>query len=66
MLYAPTADGQLPPRGFAVPNVTSDTLDVWDDARNAASEFWERGSDDPRLSDDVRFICASNVQLLAK
>ena len=29
MLYAPTADGQVPPRVFAVPKVTPDTLDVW-------------------------------------
>jgi hypothetical protein len=66
MLYAPTADGQVPPRAFAVPNVTSDTLDVWDDARNAAREFWAQGSDDARVSDDVRFFCASNAQLLGK
>ena len=32
MLDAPTADGQVP-AVFHVPNVTSDTLDVWDDAR---------------------------------
>ncbi|MCK7494106.1 MAG: HipA domain-containing protein [Comamonadaceae bacterium] len=63
--YAPTADGQVPPRAFAVPTVTSDTLDVWDDARSAAREFWSRGSDDARLSDDVRFACAGNAQLLA-
>jgi hypothetical protein len=66
MLYAPTADGQVPPRVFAVPNVTSDTLDVRDDARSAAREFWAQGSDDARLSDDVRFACARNAQLLAK
>jgi hypothetical protein len=66
MLYAPTADGQVPPRVFTVPNVTSDTLDVWDDARDAARQFWVRGSEDARLSDDVRAICASNAQLLAR
>jgi hypothetical protein len=66
MLYAPTADGQVPPRVFAVPNVTSDTLDVWDDARAAARQFWARGSEDARLSDDVRAICAGNAQLLAR
>ncbi len=66
MLYAPTADGQVPPRVFAVPNVTSDTLDVWDGARNAARQFWAQGSDDTRLSDDVRTICASNAHLLAR
>jgi hypothetical protein len=66
MLYAPTADGQVPPRVFAVPNVTPDTLDVWDDARDAAREFWVRSSDDARLSGDARSFCASNAKLLAK
>ncbi len=37
MLYAPTADGQVPSRAFSMPPVTSDTLDVWDDARDAAT-----------------------------
>lgn len=66
MLYAPTADGQVPPRVFTVPNVTSDTLDVWDDARDAAHQFWVRGSEDARVSDDVRAICGINAQLLAR
>jgi hypothetical protein len=66
MLYAPSDDGQVLPRVFAVPRVTADTLDVWDDARGAAAEFWGRGSDDPRLSDDIRFACATNARLLAK
>lgn len=66
MLYAPTADGQVSPRIFAVPKVTSDTLDVWDDARSAARQFWVRGSKDARLSDDVRSICADNACLLSK
>lgn len=65
VLYAPTGDGQVPPRVFTVPTVTSDTLDVWDDARDAAHQFWARGSEDARLSDDVRAICASNARLLA-
>ncbi len=66
MRYAPTADGQVPPRGFEVPNATSYTLDVWDDARDAARQFWAQGSDDARLSDDARVFCASNAQVLAK
>ena len=65
MLYAPTADGQLPPRVFALPTATSDTLDVWDDARAAAREFWERTSHDARVSDDVRAICRTNATALA-
>jgi len=66
MLYAPTADGQVPRRVFAVPKITSDTLDVWDDAMDAAREFWARGSKDERLSDDVRAICGNNAELLAR
>ena len=66
MLYAPTADGQVPARTFTVPSVTSDTLDVWDDARRAARDLWARGSDEPRVSDDVRELCAANARLLAE
>ena len=66
MLYAPTADGQVPARVFTVPTVTSDTLDVWDGARDAALQFWVRGSEDARLSDDVRTICGINAQLLGR
>jgi len=64
MLYAPTPDGQVLPREFPVPPVTSDTLDVWDDARDAAHQFWTRGREDSRLSDDVRAICARNAELI--
>lgn len=66
ILYAPTADGQVPPRVFSEPNVTAATLDVWADARTAACQFWLRGSEDTRLSHDVRAICDTNAQLLAR
>jgi HipA-like C-terminal domain len=64
MLYAPSADGQVPSRIFALPHATADTLDVWDDARMAAREFWQRASDNGRLSDDVRRFCAANAKAL--
>ena len=63
-LYSPTADGQVPPRGFAPPHATADTLDVWDDARAAAREFWQRAGDDARVSDDVRTFSAANANAL--
>lgn len=63
MLYAPTGDGQVPPREFIQPHATANTLDVWEDARDAAREFWERGSEDMRLSDDARLFCATNIKL---
>jgi hypothetical protein len=65
MLYAPTADGQVPARTFALPHATADTLEVWDDARAAAREFWQRASDDVRVADDVRMIAATNARSLA-
>jgi len=65
MLYAPTGDGQVPPRDFVLPHATANTLDVWEDAREAARQFWEQGSRDMRLSDDARLICANNLELFA-
>ena len=66
MLYAPTADGQVPPRHFILPHATANTLEVWEDAREAARQFWQQGSEDTRLSDDARMFCASNTKLFAQ
>jgi len=63
-LYSPTDDGQVTPRDFAPPHATADTLEVWDDARSAAREFWQRAADDARVSDDVRMIAAANAVAL--
>jgi hypothetical protein len=64
MLYAPTADGQVAPRAFAPPHASADTLEVWDNARAAAREFWQRASDDARVSDDVRTFSTTNANAL--
>ena len=61
MRYAPSADGQVLSPVLAVPHATSDTLDVWEDAQAAAREFWERASDDERVSHDMRRVCAANL-----
>jgi hypothetical protein len=63
-LYSPTDDGQVPPRVFTPPHATADTLEVWDTARAAAHEFWQRAADDARVSDDVRMISAANAVAL--
>ena len=65
MLYAPTGDGQVPPREFMLPHATADTLDVWEHARDAARRFWTEGSEDMRLSGDARLFCANNLKLFA-
>jgi hypothetical protein len=64
MFYAPAADGLVPSRTFAVPHATADVLDVWEDARAAAREFWVRAGDDVRVSDGLRLACASNARAL--
>jgi hypothetical protein len=64
MFYAPTADGQMPPRHFTEPHSSADTLEVWDDARRAAREFWQRAGDDARISDEMRRISAFNAGAL--
>ena len=66
MQYAPTGDGQVPPREFMLPHTTANTLDVWEYARDAARQFWTQGSEDMRLSDDARLFCASNMKLFGK
>jgi hypothetical protein len=66
MLYAPAGDGQVPAREFVMPHATANTLDVWEDARDAAGQFWTQGSEDLRLSDDARLFCATNKKLVGK
>jgi hypothetical protein len=63
MLYAPTADGQVPDRRFALPVASATTIGVWGEARKAARQFWERGSGDPRLSAGMQAICGVNAGL---
>jgi hypothetical protein len=65
MLYAPTGDGQVPPREFVLPHATANTLDVWECAREAGRQFWTQWSEDIRLTDDARLFCASNMKLFA-
>lgn len=61
MRYAPSADGQVQSPVLPMPHATSDTLEVWEDARAAAREFWERAGNDERVSADMRRLCAVNL-----
>jgi len=49
-----------------LPHATANTLEVWEDARVAARQFWEQGSEDKRLSEDARMFCKSNLELFAQ
>lgn len=64
MAYAPSADGQVSYRPATLPFATADTLDVWDDARAAAAEFWQRASADQRVSAEFRAVCAGHARCL--
>ena len=61
MFYAPTSDGQLPPRTFESPTPTADTWDVWDDAKRLAVTFWRRASGHDRVSEAMRTTAAQNA-----
>ena len=61
MVYAPLADGQVLQREFVAPVADGDTLDVWDDARQAAREFWARAGVDRRLTGGMRQHCLRNA-----
>ena len=65
MLYAPSADGQVPVRTFTVPLIAADALDVWSDVRDAAREFWSRAAADARVAPELRAAGAANAGLLA-
>jgi len=59
-----TARSARSTRPLALPRASSDTLDVWDDARAAARDFWERASDDRRMSTICAASCSTNARAL--
>ncbi|MGE3342231.1 MAG: HipA domain-containing protein [Vicinamibacterales bacterium] len=61
MFYAPAADGRVRTPDLPTPIATAAMLDVWDDARLAAREFWRRAADDDRVSDDLRAAAGRNA-----
>jgi len=65
MLYAPTSDGQLPEREFTRPAPSADTWEAWDEATQLATLFWERASQDPRITEAMRAIAQDNRQIIA-
>ena len=55
MAYAPPASGNLRNEATRQPHPAVNTLDVWDEARDLANEFWRRAAEQ-RLSDSMRAI----------
>jgi hypothetical protein len=66
MLYAPLAGGEVPVREFGnpLPLPLPPQRPDWLLACNAAIFFWEQASQDLRISENFREICAANRQQL--
>jgi hypothetical protein len=65
MFHAPGADGQVRERDYPRPPVVAEWLEVWDDARAAAREFWSRVGDDARVAEALRRAAAGHLRKLA-
>lgn len=61
MHYAPVRGVELPPRAFEAAMPMPDSFDVALPAARAARGFWQLASEDARISDDFRAICAANA-----
>lgn len=55
MAYAPPASGNLRSTAIRPPHAAVNTLEVWDEARSLAREFWHRATE-LRLSDQMAAI----------
>lgn len=64
MLYAPTGDGQIPERRYSSPAPAADVWDVWHEAIELATEFWQRAAEDMRVSDDLRAVARTNAEAI--
>lgn len=61
MAYAPPARGNLKSEAIWQPRPSVNTLDVWDEARGLADEFWGRASEVP-LSESMRGIVGEHLR----
>ncbi len=64
MRHAPVRGVELAPRAYEVALPQPASFDVARPAARAAQAFWERASEDARISESFRAICAANAQAL--
>jgi hypothetical protein len=62
MLYAPQRGVELPHVHFAPRLPLPPEREAWQEAANAAEQFWSHAADDARVSAAFRAICAENLQ----
>jgi len=61
MAYAPPASGNLRNSAIDHPHAAVNTLDVWDEARSLASDFWRRATEQ-QLSDSMVAIVREHAR----
>lgn len=64
MHFRPAASGEVVPRDYLVTLPTPEVRDDWRTAATAAVDFWQRASDDDRISGDFRAIAAGAATAL--
>jgi hypothetical protein len=66
MLYAPISGGEVPPRTYQVTRALPSEAEAWNHAAQAAITFWQRSSQDSRISEPFRAICRENQERLQR
>lgn len=61
MLYAPAPGVELPPRELRVQRPLPGDAGAWHPAARAALVFWQRATEDGRISAGFRALCAANA-----
>lgn len=65
MMYTPLRGGELPSRRYTPALPLPEESSVWQQAAPAAVSYWRTCSEDMRISQDFRQICAENAKVLA-
>ncbi|MBE0626120.1 MAG: type II toxin-antitoxin system HipA family toxin YjjJ [Burkholderiales bacterium] len=65
MMYSPLRGGELPGARYAPTLPLPEETRVWHLAATAAIGYWRRCSEDVRISQDFRQVCAENNKVLA-
>lgn len=64
MLYSPLSGGEIPERQFTPQLPLPREVGSWNEAFNAAKEFWRIASIDDRISSSFRSVCLDNLSKL--
>lgn len=62
MHYRPNESGTVRDDPFALPTPDLGRIDLWSEATRLALTFWRRTSEDPRLDELFRTLCAGNIE----